>query len=118
MTEKANRPRIISFKDTEGFDRGDFQDQVYVAKEEEVGFNALAVFVNGKHPIKQLGEQTTRTYLVVEGEGTFGLEGVNRPVSQGDMIVIPPKQRYQYEGVMTLFEVNVSPDNSFTDQKI
>ena len=81
-------------------------------------YNALAVFVNGKHPIKQLGEQTTRTYLVVEGEGTFGLEGVNRPVSQGDMIVIPPKQRYQYEGVMTLFEVNVSPDNSFTDQKI
>jgi mannose-6-phosphate isomerase-like protein (cupin superfamily) len=111
-------PEVIHFDDTDGFDRGDFQGQVYIPKEAELGFNALAVFVSGRHPRKRMGEGTTRTYLVVDGSGTFELDDIEQPVGRGDFITIPPDHEYAYEGKMTLFEINISPDNSFSDEKL
>lgn len=116
---EPNQPRVIAFDDTEGFDRGDFQGQIYVGKDEELGFSALAIFVDGRHPRKRMGETTTRTYLVVEGEGAFQF-GKQRayPVKRGDFVFIPPESDYAYLGNMLLWEMNVSPDNSFKDQKL
>jgi len=39
-------------------------------------------------------------------------------VNKGDLFVIPADNEYEYEGAMELFEVNVSPDNSFQDQVV
>lgn len=118
MSNKEKEPKVITFNETEGFDRGDFQGQIYVPKDDQLGFNALAVFVKGRHPRKRMGENTTRTYLVVDGEGSFNLDGEAQTVGKGDLVTIPPGHEYEYQGEMTLFEFNVSPDNSFTDEKL
>ena len=111
-------PVIIGFDDTEGFDHGDFRGQVYIPKDAELGINALFVVVDGRHPRKRIGEGNTRMYTVLQGDGTFELDDVPSKVKQGDTIVIPAGHEYSYAGKMALWEVNVSPDNSFKDKTL
>jgi RimJ/RimL family protein N-acetyltransferase len=115
---KQEAPRKISLADTTHFDRDGFSGNIYVPKEAKVGFNALKVDVHGRHPRKRMLEGTTRTYYVSEGEGTFTLGNETHTVAQGDLFVIPPNGEYEYAGTMTLLEFNVSPDNSFRDEKL
>ena len=59
----------------------------------------------------------TRSYLVLEGSGTFTLNGESSEVKQGDLFVIPDGGEYEYEGEMKLFEFNVpgtTSENSIT----
>jgi len=111
-------PRKISLAETEQFERPGFTGHEYVTKTEGLGFAALQVNVHGAHPRKKMLDGTTRTYYVVGGEGTFTLGDETHAVAQGDLFVIPPEGEYEYEGVMTLLEMNISPDNSFKDQRI
>lgn len=107
----------IALQDTQYFDAGGFSGQVYVPQEAKAGFNALLVTVNGRHPKKEMVD-TTRSYFVVEGEGTFILDGTAHKVKIGDLFVVGPGHQYEYEGTMKLFEFNVSPDNSFKDKRL
>lgn len=109
--------RKISLEATEGFEKEGFSGHVYIPSEEKVGFNALMVDVHGRHPRKRMVD-TTRTYLVVDGAGTFTLGDTATEVQKGDLFVIPPGEEYEYEGQMQLFEFNVSPDNSFQDETL
>ncbi|HEV3245205.1 MAG TPA: hypothetical protein VG102_02525 [Candidatus Paceibacterota bacterium] len=59
---------------------------------------------------------TTRVYFVIDGEGIFTINDVTHKVKKNDLYIIDPSSEYEYEGKMTLFEFNVSPDNSFKDQ--
>lgn len=119
--ESINRPnqptRRIALGETVRFDRGDFSGEVYVGKDDKAGFSALLVSVNGRHPRKRMID-TTRTYFVVDGTGQFTLNGDIHKVNKGDFYVIPPGNEYEYSGEMKLFEVNISPDNSFRDEKL
>jgi mannose-6-phosphate isomerase-like protein (cupin superfamily) len=100
------------------FEREGFSGDVLVPKEAGVGFTALQVNVDGAHPLKQILKGNTRSYYVVDGDGAFMLDGEPQTVSKGDLVVIPAGSQYEYQGVMTLFEVNVSPGNSFRDKVI
>lgn len=108
----------IPLVDASHFDRDGFSGDVFVPKEANLGFVALQVDVHGKHPRKRILEGNIRSYYVVSGEGIFTLGEEARQAQQGDLFVIPAGSEYAYEGVMTLFEFNVSPDNSFGDEQL
>lgn len=125
MTEIAGGPefgsQIVSMIDTEAFDRGGFNGNVYIPKTAAIGFTALMVQVLTEHPRKRMGETTTRNYLVIQGRGEFDLDGELRAVKPGDLVTIMPGGEYSYRAIddpMSMFEFNVSPDNSFTDTVI
>lgn len=107
----------ISLNNTQFFDAGGFSGQVYVPNDANAGFNALLVTVNGRHPKKKMLD-TTRSYFVVEGEGTFAVDDTSYQVTHGDLFVIEAGHTYEYSGNMKLFEFNVSADNSFQDEKL
>lgn len=115
---KPEAPKKVSLSETDHFEREGFSGNVYVPKEANTGFFALQVDVHGRHPRKRMLEGTTRTYYVADGEGTFTLGDETHTVAKGDLFIIPPGGEYEYEGKMTLFEFNVSPDNSFRDEKL
>jgi mannose-6-phosphate isomerase-like protein (cupin superfamily) len=115
MSEKAAR---ISKSDTTSFERDGFTGHVYVPSEEGAGFNVLSVNVHGAHPRKQMLDDTTRTYYVLSGEGSFSINDTIYEVETGDLFVIPPDNEYEYSGQMQLLEVNVSPSNGFSDRKV
>ena len=110
------RPKI-ALADTETLERGDFTGFVYVPKEAGVGFNAMRINLQGRHPHKRMVD-TTRVYFVISGEGRFTIRDEVYKASPNDVFVIEPGVDYCYEGSMKLFEFNVSPDNSFKDEKL
>ncbi len=122
MTEHVNRqpyqPMRIGLDQTDHFEREGFSGDVYISKDAQQGFIALRVDVHGHHPRKRILDGNTRSYFVAEGEGTFTIGEERHSVAQGDLYVIPAGGEYEYEGRMTLFEFNISPDNSFGDEKL
>lgn len=100
------------------FEREGFTGRVFVAKEEGVGFNAMQIDVHGSHPEKKILGGNTRCYYVAEGSGVFALNGEDHLVNGGEFFVIPAGGEYSYSGSMRLLEFNVSPDNSFGDEKL
>lgn len=101
--------------ETEHFDREGFSGDVYVPGDARKGFNALRVEVRGKHPRKRMID-TTRVYFVVDGGGTFTINEESSKVEKHDLYIVEPGSEYEYSGNMTLFEFNISPDNSFKDE--
>lgn len=118
VTSHFDEATHIPLAQAEHFEREGFTGDILVPKSAEMGFTALQVNVDGEHPLKEILRGNTRSYYVVDGEGTFALNGEIRTVAKGDLIVIPAGNQYEYQGVMTLFEFNVSPGNSFRDKKI
>ena len=105
----------VSIDETQCFDADGFAGQVYVDNKQNVGFNALLVTVNGRHPKKKMID-TVRNYYVIEGKGTFILDGISHKVKPGDLFIVGAGHEYEYSGNMKLFEFNISPDNSFRDE--
>lgn len=94
-------------------DKGEFSVQHYIQTDEGLGFNALLVTVKGRRYLTRI-KNITRVYLVIEGKGTFTLDGKEEKVKKGDLFVIKSGHDYLYEGTMTLFEFNVpgaTPEN-------
>ncbi len=115
--EDSRRARKIGFMDAPSFEREGFSGHTLVPSEAGLGFSALLIDAHGRHPRKRMVD-TTRTYFVIEGNGSFTLGDEVSRVQKGDLFVIPPGCEYEYEGHMELFEVNISPDNSFKDEKL
>jgi quercetin dioxygenase-like cupin family protein len=113
-----NTPKRIPLSETDGFQREGFDGHVYVPSEAGAGFNVLSVDVHGSHPRKRMLGDTTRTYYVIDGTGSFTLGDNTTEVQAGDLFIIPPDGEYEYNGQMRLLEVNVSPSNSFQDEKL
>lgn len=117
-TTHIDAARHIPLSGAERFEREGFSGHILVPRDAEMGFTASQVNVHGSHPLKEILRGNTRSYFVIEGEGIFVLNGEPRTVNIGDLVVIPAGSQYEYEGEMTLFELNVSPGNSFRDKKI
>ncbi|MEM6998135.1 MAG: hypothetical protein AAF413_04460 [Patescibacteria group bacterium] len=100
------------------FEREGFSGDWYIRSDEAKGVNALMIHVHGRHPAKRILEGNTRHYVVLNGEGTFSLNGVIHDVKEGDMITIEPGGEYEYQGNMRLFEFNISPNNTFGDERL
>ena len=110
--------RKISAPETPSFTRPGFDGRMIVESAAKAGFNALLVDVHGEHPPKRMLGTTTRVYHVLQGSGTFTLNGETHEVKTGDTFIIPPENEYGYQGTMKLFEFNVDPANEFTDKKL
>ena len=117
---KNSKPiaQVVPLAETKHFDREDFSGDIFVDKDVALGFTALLVTVEGAHPRKRMLEGTTRMYHVISGEGSFTLDDTTHSVTAGDTYVIPAGAEYEYKGAMQLFEVNISPDNTFRDEKL
>ena len=100
------KSRKITLKDTKTFDRGDFDGNIFISDEDNIGLNAFEVHVHGKHPLKII-EGKTRIYRVESGTGTFTLDGETHTVQIGDVYIISNGSTYEYEGNMVLWEMNV-----------
>ena len=94
----------ISPKDAVVKDRGAFVANVHIGDRQD--FNFLTVEVKGRHPLTRM-HGATRTYHVVEGEGTFDIDDQHYDARPGDTFVIGDGHRYTYEGCMRLAEFNV-----------
>jgi hypothetical protein len=107
----------ISLKEAAFFDRADFTGNVYVGKEKAKGFNALFVTCITRHYKTKL-QGAARAYLVLEGSGTFTIDGKKEPAEQYDFFLISDGQIYEYEGSMKLFEFNVPATDSGNEEKM
>lgn len=59
---------------------------------------------NGKNNYCLL-DNSTIFYYVIEGEGNFKINDSNIVVNRGDLIEIPPKNKYTYEGQLYMLEI-------------
>ena len=107
----------ISLSETAFFDRGDFTGNVYVAKDEGKGFNALLVDCLKGHYKTKL-KNATRVYLVLQGKGTFMINGETKEAQVHDLFLISDGDTYEYAGAMKLFEFNVPGTDSANEEKI
>ncbi|HEY4513324.1 MAG TPA: AraC family ligand binding domain-containing protein [Candidatus Paceibacterota bacterium] len=107
----------ISLNQTNFFDRTDFNGNVYVKAEDGKGFSALLVNCITSHYKTKL-KNATRTYLVIEGAGTFTINDKTETANPGDMFIISDGDIYEYYGQMKLFEFNVPGTNSSNEEKL
>lgn len=88
------------------FNRGVFFGFRYLPNHSEAGFGALEIHINGIHPEKTVTDMT-RMYRIEHGEGRFIIDGTSYPAQAGDIFLICDGSRYEYQGNMQLFEINV-----------
>ncbi len=118
--------QIVSYleADQHRFERPGFFGAPYVTAEQALGFTALVISAHDRHPRKRMTGDTTRLYFVTEGSGHFVINGEERRVGRGNLVILPPESEYEYRAnpnrreLLTLFEINISPTNSFTDEKL
>lgn len=118
IRRKVLNAGIIKHSQTGYFEREGFAGNVYIDKDQTEGFTVLKIAVHGKHPRKRILEGNTRSYYVIDGNGHFTIDSDTYEIERGDLCVIPANSEYEYEGDMTLFEFNVSPENSFGDERV
>jgi mannose-6-phosphate isomerase-like protein (cupin superfamily) len=111
--------KIRSETNTQWFNRPTFRGVIYIDKVEEKGFTIFKIYIDGKHPKKRILEGNIRTYYIISGTGYFTINDTLSSVKSGDLITLEPGDVYEYEGdEMRLLETNISPDNSFGDEKL
>ena len=50
-------------------------------------------------------DKSTIFYYVIEGEGNFEINDNNIVVNKGDLIEIPPKNKYTFDGKLYMLEI-------------
>ena len=109
---------MITPQDTTRFDREWFSWEIYVDKSAKKWFTMLRITVHGKHPLKRMLDDTTRTYYVESGNGEFIIDGIKNEAKSGNFFIIEPWHQYEYNWDMILIENNISQSNSFKDELI
>ncbi len=54
-------------------------------------------------------KKSTHFYYIVEGQGSFDINGVEKHVSKGQFVEIPPKVEYTYSGKMRILMIMEPP---------
>ncbi len=107
----------ISLKDTRVIDVKDFVAKFYVEKKDNKGFNSLLVDCLTGH-YKTLLKDARRMYLVLEGSGTFTINGDTTEAEQYDFFILESGDEYLYKGTMKLFEFNVPATDASNEEKL
>ncbi len=122
LTMPAVEPLVLDF----GLGRfGEIGEiEFWVANEEEAGYCGKFLFVADgqtcpyhRHDIKH------ETFFVMKGRVRMVVDGAERILSEGDLLVMPPGQRHSFTGVgpALLLEVSMPSrrsDNFFADSAI
>jgi len=61
------------------------------------------------HAEEFVHEKSTFIYYIVEGEGAYGLGGVEHSVRAGDVVVVPPENSIYFRGRLRQVLVTVPP---------
>ena len=56
------------------------------------------------HDFYSYDKESTSTYFILDGTGIFEIDGVESPVSTGDIITVPNKHIFYYSGKMKMIE--------------
>ena len=96
---------LFSLKNACKVVRPGFTAFVYNSKEDLPPLNTVLVDCHKDHE-KVYVKESHRVYFVMEGSGTFTVGKEIYKVQPFDVVVIPPKVPYSYEGKMKLFEAN------------
>lgn len=67
--------------------------------------DVLYIEVDGGHTEEFYHEESAFIYYVLDGEGTFYLDGDEVPVEETDVVAIPPETKIYYTGTMELLLV-------------
>lgn len=67
--------------------------------------DVLYIEVDGGHNEEFYHDESAFIYYVLDGEGTFYLDGDETPVSETDVVAIPPETKIYYTGKMNLLLV-------------
>jgi gentisate 1,2-dioxygenase len=59
-----------------------------------------------------------RAYLIVEGGGTFTINGKKEYAERYDLFVVSDGDVYEYEDEMKLFEFNIPAPDSENEEKL
>lgn len=76
---------------------------VYPTDREEIGF--LYDEVNGGHFQEFMDKVSTFAYYILDGHGTFFLNGTPHEAGSGDLIIVPPMTKLYYLGTMKMILV-------------
>lgn len=107
----------IPLNKTEVIDKKEFVARFYVNKADEKPFNALFVeSIIGHYKTKL--KNAARLYFVVEGNGSFTIDGVREEANKYDFFLIQDVQIYEYSGKMKLIEVNVPATGSSNQERL
>lgn len=63
------------------------------------------VNIDGKRDNYCMLDKSTIFYYIIEGEGNFEINGKNIKAGKNDLIEIPPKNKYTYEGKLKMLEI-------------
>jgi len=98
-------PRFIKANDQTAAERATYRYRKLVSLKEQP-YNFIQIEAFGAHPARRI-VHGIRNYYVVSGGGTFIVEGDERAVEPGTLIVIQPGEVYSYVGTMELVEFNI-----------
>jgi len=107
----------IPLSDNRLHDEGSFKARFYCEKKDRDDFNALLVECVTGHNKTKL-KAAARTYLILEGSGTFTINDNKEEANQYDLFIISDGDTYEYEGAMKLFEFNVPATDSSNEEKL
>jgi mannose-6-phosphate isomerase-like protein (cupin superfamily) len=107
----------VPLSDTEVHDRGDFKAHFYVTKDDSKGFSALLVECVRRHYKTRLS-RASRAYVVVEGSGTFTVNGKKESAQQYDFFFVGEGDVYEYEGKIKLLEFNFPATDASNEEKL
>ena len=65
-------------------------------------FELYRVEVTKGHDYYIISKTITHTYYILDGAGTFDINGVVQPVKAGDCVEVQPGVEYTYSGTMTV----------------
>jgi quercetin dioxygenase-like cupin family protein len=68
----------------------------------ELSPNVVYEEVEKGHSSEWYSDTSTQTWYIIEGRGTFVLDGERHAVSAGDLVVVPPKIKKYYLGKMKM----------------
>jgi mannose-6-phosphate isomerase-like protein (cupin superfamily) len=82
--------------------------EVCVATEYPLGdedINGAVIELTGRYPDKGrvVNEKCKELVYVIEGSGKLVVEGKEIELNKGDMVLIEPKERYYFDGNLTMF---------------
>jgi hypothetical protein len=112
--ERKTKFMKISFDITKEFIGEGFRSRTYISAEDKIGAEIGLISVFGSYPRQKVVEGTTKSYFIISvDKGQFIIDGNMYQVSARDVYIIEPGQEYEFNGIMRLLEINISPDNSF-----
>jgi quercetin dioxygenase-like cupin family protein len=122
LTMPAVEPLVLDFG------LGDFDHigeiEFWVANEVEAGYCGKFLFVaDGQTCPYHRHDRKHETFFVLKGKVRMVVDDVERVLTEGDTLVMPPGQRHSFTGIgpALLLEVSmpsVRQDNFFADQRI